>query len=682
MILERFRINNLFSYFGSCEFDLTPTGDGRNVVLIWGRNGYGKTSFLNSLKLLLSGVSDEIRDSIHVGRHLKRDAYLLGVGDEWMGAFNRQARAAGQKEFGVSLTWQETGGKVTVERFWRLEQDKPLETLRVSSDFGAPLEALEDHDGNVEGEARAFIQARLPDAIMPFFIYDGEKVQQLAEANRDNQLHQIEQLLDLADIDILDEYLGRNLSQWRRASNDASQHTINALLLEVKATEEKLAKVDMDRQTVLGEIEETTYAIRQADTALQARRQLALQAEEGRLAVRRGETSSRLEERSLNFFEAFTRQAPLILHPVLMHEAVQELNKITSHPNRRLRDEVERIFSALPDRLLGDPPLPTPPLTENQVDFLRRKLSRIIASYRPDEADTKAGLFSNLAPSKAAPLLRIADEFAHNDRQRSQWAKELSDIRKLKTELADIDSKRNDLSNLAPQEQEAFKQRMGERETLNQKLAELHHQTGQLDVQQRNLNRELGQKQTELHQEERRLVGANAARDKLGLAQKLKNALATYRNKLKVRRRQEIEDAINARFLELMTSHSLISHIRVNDDFSLHYLDAQGAPVGMGNISAGMKQLVAQSLIWGLKDVSGKEAPVVVDTPLARIDRKHQENLITRYYPKAGSQVIVLPTDSELDSAKYTLLKPHVYREYRLINPAGDHTQIEEGGYY
>jgi DNA sulfur modification protein DndD len=668
MILERFRIHNLFSYFGPCEFDLTPTGDGRNVVLIWGRNGYGKTSFLNSLKLLLSGVSDEIRDSIHVGRKLKRDAYLLGMGDEWRGAFNRQARAAGEKEFGVSLTWREAGGEVTVERFWRLEQDRPFETLRVSSDFGAPLEALEDHDGNVQGEARAFIQARLPDAIMPFFIYDGEKVQQLAEANR--------------DIDVLDEYLGRNLSQWRRASNDASQHTLNALLLEIQATEEKLAKLEMDRQAVNDEIEETVYAIRQADTALQARRQLALQAEEGRLAVKQGEISSRLEERALAFFEAFTRQAPLILHPLLMHEAVQELGKITSHPNRRLRDEIERIFSTLPDRLLSDPPLPTPPLTESQEGFLRRKLSRIIASYRPDEADTKAGLFSNLAPSKAEPLLRIVDEFAHNDRQRSQWAQDLSDIRKLKTELADIDRKRNDLSNLAPQEQEAFKQRMGEREALNNKLAELHRKTGELDDQQRNFNRLLAQKQSELRKEESQLKGANAARDKLGLAQKLKNALAAYRNKLKMRRRKEIEDAINARFLELMTSHSLVSHIRVNDDFSLHYLDAQGEPVGMGNISAGMKQLVAQSLIWGLKDVSGKEAPVVVDTPLARIDRKHQENLITRYYPNAGSQVIVLPTDSELDSEKYALLKPHVYREYRLDNPEGDRTRIEEGGYY
>lgn len=68
--------------------------------------------------------------------------------------------------------------------------------------------------------------------------------------------------------------------------------------------------------------------------------------------------------------------------------------------------------------------------------------------------------------------------------------------------------------------------------------------------------------------------------------------------------------------------------------------------------------------------------PLVIDTPLARIDRGHQENLLTRYYPFAGDQVIVLPTDSELDARKYALLAPHVYREFRLENPDGDDTVV------
>lgn len=679
MIFERFRIHNLFSYYGSWEFDLTPPTDGRNLVLIWGRNGYGKTSFINSLKLLFAGVSDELREGIQrQGRRFGRNDYLVGQDDEWVGVFNLRARAAGETEFGVSLDWREAAGSVTVERIWRLERNEPIETLRVQPSFGAPLQ---DENGNPAGEARAFIQSRLPETIMPFFIYDGEKVQQIAEANREGQLHQIEQLLDLVDIDVLDEYLGRNLAQWRSASKDSTQHKINQLRHEIQAMEEQMADLDADHKALDDEIKETEYALKRLDVTLQARRQFALQSEVAKLDGKHEGVMADLEDRTQRFFDSFTRDAPLALNSLLMGNAARELEKIAAHPNRRLRDELERIFAAIPERLLSDPPLPVPPLNRGQEEFLRRKLGRILDSYRPDAADIQGGLF-HLMPEKASALLQVVEDYANNDQLRTGWARDLVEIHRRKTELIDIDRKRNDVSNLDPEERRLFEERSKEREKLNTELGSFHQEIGRLAEKRILLNRQLEQKREECHQEEKKVAGANAARDRLSLGQKLKTALAAYRSLLKARRREDIEKAFNSRFKELMTSHSQIQRIQVKDDFSLHYLNIHEEPVGMGNISAGMKQLVAQALLWGLKDVSGKEAPVVVDTPLARIDRKHQENLITRYYPNAGPQVIVLPTDSEIDREKYALLQPHVYREYRLHNPYGDRTQVEMGGIY
>ena len=678
MILESFRIDNLFSYFGNCEFDLRPPEDGRNVLLIWGRNGYGKTSFLNSLKLLLTGVSDELRASVHTGGLLKRDHYLLGMGDEWIGIFNRQARAANETEFGVSLVWREDAGTVTVERRWQIEKGGVHEFLRITPSFGEPLE---DANGVREGEARAFIEERLPEAVLPFFIYDAERVQQLAEANREGQLRQFEQLLDLADIDVVDDYLSRNLTIWRRESKDVNQYKINSLHHEIRSLEENLAGLNSDRKSVEDQIAEASYTLKRLDTALQARRQFALQREETQLVTQQKGLATRLEEQTLAFFESFTRDAPLALYPVLMGEAAQQLERIVAHPNRRLRDELTNIFGALPERLFSDPPLPIPPLTRDQEDFLRRKLSRVIDSYRPDAEDMTAGLF-RLGPSRAEALFRLVDDYAHDQRKRALWTSKLSDIRRLKSDLVEVERKLNDVSNLAPRERQLFEERIAERDALNGTIDDLQRSLGALAEQERNLNRDLAAKRDTCRSEEKKLVVANAARDRLAMGQALRDALATYRSLLKARRRSGIEGAINSRFDELMTSHTLIRKIRVNEDFSLHYMDANEQSIGMGNLSAGMKQLVAQALLWGLKDVSGKDAPVVVDTPLARIDRQHQENLIRRYYPKAGRQVIVLPTDSELDREKYALLKPHVYREYRLINPEGDRTAVELGGYY
>ncbi|MBS0173471.1 MAG: hypothetical protein JSR64_05500, partial [Nitrospira sp.] len=119
--------------------------------------------------------------------------------------------------------------------------------------------------------------------------------------------------------------------------------------------------------------------------------------------------------------------------------------------------------------------------------------------------------------------------------------------------------------------------------------------------------------------------------------------------------------------------------IKFRDDFRYYYLDNDENTIGTANISAGMKQLTAQAMLWAFTKVTSYECPVVIDTPLARIDRDHQNNLISNYYPKAGNQVLVLPTDSELDINKYKLLLPHIAAEFKLSNPTGDATLSEPG---
>jgi len=58
MIFDRIIIQNLFSYYGKQVFDLAGATPDKNIVLIFGRNGHGKTNFLNSLKLLFCGSED------------------------------------------------------------------------------------------------------------------------------------------------------------------------------------------------------------------------------------------------------------------------------------------------------------------------------------------------------------------------------------------------------------------------------------------------------------------------------------------------------------------------------------------------------------------------------------------------------------------------------------------------
>lgn len=126
-----------------------------------------------------------------------------------------------------------------------------------------------------------------------------------------------------------------------------------------------------------------------------------------------------------------------------------------------------------------------------------------------------------------------------------------------------------------------------------------------------------------------------------------------------------------------MGSNERIKNIQVDDSFTLEYFDENGDRVGRASISAGTKQLVATSLLWALNAASDKSIPVVIDTPLARIDKNHQDSLLLNYYPNVAGQIIILPTDSEIDKAKLKLIRPYIYRQYLLDNPDGKSTTIQ-----
>ena len=102
--------------------------------------------------------------------------------------------------------------------------------------------------------------------------------------------------------------------------------------------------------------------------------------------------------------------------------------------------------------------------------------------------------------------------------------------------------------------------------------------------------------------------------------------------------------------------------------FSLSLYDSQGQPVPKHRLSAGEKQLLAISFLWGLARVSGRNLPVAIDTPLGRLDSSHRNNLVERYFPTASHQVILLSTDTEIGKSEVEMLREQdaIAREYLL----------------
>jgi DNA sulfur modification protein DndD len=86
-------------------------------------------------------------------------------------------------------------------------------------------------------------------------------------------------------------------------------------------------------------------------------------------------------------------------------------------------------------------------------------------------------------------------------------------------------------------------------------------------------------------------------------------------------------------------------------------------------------------MLWGLAQASGRPLPVVIDTPLGRLDGIHRNHMIERYFPQASHQVILLSTDQEIDEAAWQKLRKHVGHTYQLKHDTATGATSAQTGY-
>ena len=96
-------------------------------------------------------------------------------------------------------------------------------------------------------------------------------------------------------------------------------------------------------------------------------------------------------------------------------------------------------------------------------------------------------------------------------------------------------------------------------------------------------------------------------------------------------------------------------------------------------LSSGERQIYAISLVWALAMASQKPLPIVIDTPLGRLDRDHKLHIVSKYLPEAGKQVIVLSTDEEVAGQRRDLVQNHIAKEYLITTVDSEEATIEPG---
>lgn len=667
MIFKSITLHNLFSYYGTHPFNLMPPpGGNSNIVIIMGRNGFGKTSFLNSVKLLFGDVTKELYQSVQRGSGLNEKGFVIGA-KEWWGILNHQARQ--RQEFDCyieAILLDKNNQEYTLRRSWCLQGDNYKSLLEITAPR-RPLLTMENAD--------KFLSALLPLDYIPFFFFDAEEIGYLAEANNNKIIDKMEQLLNIRPADNLRDCI-RELTK----KIEKKYITPNANLRLAKS-ENRHEELQIQQLNLNSQYQSIEFDIETLDSDIrEIRQKINLFSGQGtiennaKLEARKNSELKSLEESLSGLSEMFEGDAFLRLNAKLMQKAMPAIDRCahglrgaTSEMLESLREPLKEIFVT--------PPYPNNQrLSDTQIAFYQRRIAKLLDSRDIEEEDD--GLF-RMDSWRAKKLLAATVPYTPPHAPEAPLREVLSRALRAERTINDINKSLEEISQLSEDSKLQLEQLRDKESHKQYELDSLRKQ--QLDVRHKldTIKNDLNSLSNEITDCRKQARQSDQGQQRIELLEKMLRLLATYKHQLKHRQRGALENYFNQHLKSLLDSNRLIASVKIDEFFQLQYLDARDNPVPMSSISAGMKQLAATALLWALKDACGKQLPVIIDTPLGRIDKQHQHNLLNKYYPHAAQQVILLPTDSELDERKRQSLAPYIYREYHLHNEEGDNTRAE-----
>ncbi|MET8677036.1 DNA sulfur modification protein DndD [Streptomyces sp. NPDC004647] len=654
MLLHNIALHDFGAYRGKQSLDLSVK-PGRPIVLIGGLNGCGKTTLLDAIQLVLYGKRAQCS-----GRGTRSyDSYLRE-------SINRKANPADGAEialeFSVVVDDQERHYRVV--RSWHISGKQLKEFLNVIVDgqFDRILS-----DGWAE-----HVEDILPLEVASLFFFDGEKIESLADPERAATVIEsaVHSLLGVSTVEQLRTDLVALVRRQRLSSED------QAILDQIRAQE---AEYEAARQEIADRTQ-TLGSVRSRCDRLQMRLDKVEKEFEragGKLFERQKELESnqkaiadRLAAQRASLRSLAAGPLPLLMLP-------QQLARLREQAGREKdADDATRVVGVLEDRdawLLDQLPAS---VTAAARTALKKKLATDRLK-RESAAELKQSLD---LPLDALQQLSALDEALSRDASRA---------RELLKESAETTDRLDDADRLLAgvPDKKLIKDLVEERnEAINAlAVAKDEHRRGEEQLEEIKSRRVRIGADLERAQQKRvkTLVEIEELKRIVDYAEKARDTLEKFGEALLRRHISRLEVAVLQSFKALMRKSGLIHDLRIDTGKSnLILADSDGEPIDPGRLSAGERQLLAISLLWGLAKVAGNKLPSVIDTPLGRLDSRHRQHLVDRYFPNAGRQVLLLSTDEEIDENLLSRLKPSLAHTYTLVHDDTSFTTTVEAGYW
>jgi DNA sulfur modification protein DndD len=649
------------------DFSLEPaaTSDDSklHLTVFSGHNGAGKSTLFQAMQLALHG-------SLALGdRVSQRDYDKFLMSRLHRHTEGRKSHLSDDSGITLSFRYVQSGRplNIRVERELHRSGDNIRENLSLFQNDESPEVESADY--------QTWLNDLVPPGLASLCFFDGERLDALANPERHNGVLG-EILRRLLGLDLVGR-LQDDLTYYIRhhGSKDATRDLRKKVLQE----QASLDKLDAQLEKLENELKSLNLERSDLEANL-GREERRLAAEGGTYAERRPELKERLQyvqEEIEYIIDQLHEMSAGLLPFSLAPELCKKLNhrlKVERDVRRRRaakeswQERVDHIQKAVHGEKLWEDLDLSSAARQSLSQRLTQMLREESATFEDVDEQSLLHHFALLEEEQLQVWITTA--LGAIPRQVQMLGNRLEQLRKRRHHIEETLSRAPDDEILAP---------------IHENISRIESELAELQKREKELNESIGSLQfqrdeqiRELQRADERLRDAQANQREIRLAERSQLALKAYEDALIRQRLRILEDRLVDAFNTVCRKEHLLRDARIDaNNLDVQLRGTDGHTLGLGDFSAGERQLYAMALLWSLRQVSGWQLPLVIDSPLARLDEVHRGRLIHDYLPNVSHQVILFVTDTELDENLMAQIEPYCARLYFLeYDPQSERTVV------
>ena len=686
MLIDSITLFNYRLYQGvnTINFDF----DGKkNIFIISGENGFGKTTFLHSLLWCLYGrlaidIEDSLRKEAQNGGYatlLKTNlnnaqaAKLATVPSETINQIRKRGYSSEIEtikqfsQYYVEITFSDIAipsipcNSLTIKRGYDALLEKEFVEILID---GKPNELA-----TVIGSEIFINDFILNKDVARFFFFDSEQIVSLAETRTSIERKKLcsayNEVLGVSKYEDLKNNLESVRVRFRRRSSDVTAHNKIASLtraqedieLEISSAQRRVDKIDNEIASLKSEDEELQLQL--------VREGNSTTVEEIERIKAIIDSAQRKSAEYKQLLKTYLDYAPLAICGRLLIEtkariehdfAIASLNATSASKNAMISDITSELFLMLHKLDLDQTVrMEIQDKMQSVLEHYRVKSATGTILFDISDADYKEfeSVINYIMSTYRSEFERLADDYKKNKQILERNSRKLSNIESKERDslIQAIRAKKNVIQ--------------GRIEALNVELRELLGFIG-------TKNQELTTTKKQLSRLLKNVDLDDLDSKKDELAEELSTELSSFLVLLKEEKKSSLERRIKEILNSLMHKDDFIRKVEVcinADEMDVNLFGTDGNLINKDVLSKGEQQLYATSLLKALVDESGIRFPVFIDSPLQKFDKTHATKIISEFYPSISKQVVIFPLlYKEITSAELDLMKSYVNSAYIIVN--------------